>query len=197
MIPPIPCADGGNIYTTINLRCNEPSGCCADDPPCEADEVTLGGQIGTVFNNCRTVTEDGHVIVMNGSITGTLTSEAVLQCSGFSTISMKLVHLGRPSITIDGRESCPGTIHLTTQAFVGSEITITVSGEVCEWPVNLIFDDGCVQTCADGHCCPAAAACGTASEGACFRPGYTVDCGNGRACPTGSTCVDNGENCQF
>lgn len=196
LIPVTPCADGGNIYTTINLRCNEPSGCCGNDPPCEQDEMTLAGQIGTTFNSCR-FSANGHRIEIHGTIHGNLTSEAVIQCAGFATVSLKVVYVGLPSIKIDGRETCPGTINLTTQAFVGSKITVLVSGQVCDWPVSLTFDDGCVQTCDSGHCCPAGAACGTTSDGACFRPGYTVDCGNNRACPTGTTCINNGEKCQF
>jgi hypothetical protein len=196
LVPPQNCADGGNIYTTINLRCSEPSGCCANDPPCEADEVNLAGQFGTVYNSCR-IKSDGHSIVLNGSLTGNLTSEFIAQCSGLATASLKFVYVGRPSITVDGREACPGGINLTLQAFVGASITITMSGSVCEWPIQAVYDEGCLQTCADGHCCPAGAVCGTVSEGACFAPGYTVDCGGGRACPTGTTCVDGGEQCSY
>ncbi len=196
LIPPMPCDDGGDVRTTVNLRCDEPSGCCGDDPPCTRDELALDGQIGVLFNRCRFRAGEARVEIQ-GTITGTLTLDSVLECGGGSSTKLLFTQKGMPSITIDGREACPGILSLTTQAFVDSEIVLLTNGSVCGVQVALVHEEGCVLTCADGHCCPGASVCGTLSEEACFAGGYTVDCGGGVACPTGTRCVNGGTQCAY
>ncbi len=196
LIPPSNCGESGNIYTTINLTCSGPSGCCGADPPCEKDTMSIEGTGSTVFNTCTTSTAEGDRVVIDGTIYTTLTVDTAFTCSGIVSAQSKVTLTGRPSFRVNGREVCNGDIFITVTAFVGSSVYVIVSGNICDQYFYRKYDYGCSVDCGS-YCCPSGAVCATCTSGeACFAAIYPVDCCNGYACPAGTTCTSDGK-CQY
>lgn len=198
LTPPYNCPGGGNIYFTIDLNCSGPSGCCwaQPDPTCSKDSISVNGMGSTLYNSCTTTSSGGDHIVINGTLTTTITSNAEFTCAGAVTVNVTVSLTGMPSITVNGKEVCKGDIFITAKASYSSTISASVTGTVCGETINSTFNYGCAVDCPDG-CCPNGTICPTCSTGYCIYAAYPVDCCNGKSCPQGWTCVNNGNSCQL
>ncbi len=190
LTPPYNCPAGGNVYFTINLNCDWPTGCCANDPPCSKDSMAVNGMGSVIYNNCKMISEEGASVLINGTITMTLTSSAQMDCGGSVSASAKATLTGMPTISVNGRDVCRGNISITANAWYHTSIGASVSGTICGQPIFNTIDQGCANDCGD-FCCFIGNECGLCSGG-CFNAGYTVDCCNGYACQTGFSCVNVG-----
>lgn len=199
LTPPYNCPAGGNIYFTINLNCSGPSGCCAQQNPCSKDTMSINGMGSTLYNSCTIMSKGGDRVVINGTITATLTSTAEISCPSIITVNVKITLTGMPSITVNGKEVCKGDVFLTATATYSGVISTTISGTVCGQSIYNTYNYGCAVKCADGDCCPSGSYCGTCTANACFSVAYPVDCCNGYACPSGTKCVQVGgeTKCQW
>ncbi len=199
LTPPYNCPAGGNIYFTINLSCSGPSGCCAQQNLCKKDTMSINGMGSTLYNSCAIRSKAGDSVVINGTITATLTSTAEISCPSIVTVDVKITLTGMPSITVNGREVCKGDIFLTATAHYGGSIYTTISGTVCGQSIYNTYNYGCAVKCPDGSCCPNGSYCGTCTPDACFSIAYPVDCCNGYACLQGTKCVQVGgeTKCQW
>lgn len=191
LTPPYNCPGGGNIYFTINLNCSGPSGCCADQNPCSKDSMSINGMGTATYNSCTQTTSSGDHVVVNGSLTTTITSSAEITCPSIIVVNVKVSITGMPSITVNGREVCKGDVFLTATARYAGTISTTISGSVCGYDIYQTYNYGCVVECGNGSCCPGGSYCGTCTPDSCFSVAYPVDCCNGYACPAGTSCVQN------
>jgi len=199
LTPPYNCPGGGNIYFTINLSCNGPSGCCASQNPCSKDSISINGMGTTSYNSCTTVSSGGDHVVVNGSLTATITSTAEFTCDGIVTASVKVSLTGMPSITVNGKEVCKGDVFITATATVSATMSVSVSGTVCGENIYNTINYGCLVKCADNSCCYSGTYCSTCSDG-CIPVGGD-DCCNGKYCKPGwtccSSCYNGGPGCQL
>jgi hypothetical protein len=199
LTPPYNCPGGGNIYYTINLNCAGPSGCCAQQNPCSKDSMSISGMGSTLYNSCTVSSSAGDHVVINGTITTTITSTAEITCPSIITVNVKVTMTGMRSITVNGREVCKGDVFLTATAYYGRSIYTTISGTVCGYDIYQTYNYGCTVKCSNGSCCPTGSYCGTCTPDSCFSVAYPVDCCNGYACPGGTQCVQVGGDtkCQW
>lgn len=199
LTPPYNCPAGGNIYFTVNLNCTWPSDCCAQQNPCSKDTMSINGMGSANYNSCTVISSAGDHVVINGTITTTITSTATISCPSYITVDVKVSITGMPSITVNGKEVCNGDIFLTATARYDTAISTTISGSVCGQNIYQTYNYGCVVKCAGGGCCPGGSYCGTCTPDSCFSVAYPVDCCNGYACPGGTKCVQVGgeTKCQW
>jgi hypothetical protein len=195
LMPPRDCPAGGNIYFTINLGCTGPSLCCGNEPPCQEDNFSISGLGTAIYNNCTAVSENGDRVVVNGSLHIGVDSDTKLTCEGVYDSETVVRVNGIPSVRVNGREACPGTVNLEARAKYEYEAVTTVKGSACGASINEIYAEGCIVACGSGSCCPGGSYCSSSGSG-CVPNGY-VDCGNGKHCPPGSQCTADGQNCQL
>jgi len=195
LVPPYNCPGGGNIYYTINLNCTMPTGCCADNNPCSSDSMSINGQGSVIYNSCKVRSSDGDSVLINGTLTATLTSNATMVCGGAVTANAKVTITGQPTITVNGVDACHGDVFITANASYNTSISASVSGSICGQNIYETFNKGCAVSCGSNSCCSLGTVCSTCSSPGCFKAAYTVDCCNGTACPTGTRCDTANNKC--
>lgn len=196
LTPPYNCPGGGNVYYTINLNCVMPTGCCGNNPPCTQDTMSINGMGSLIYNNCKTTSSTGESVLINGTLTATLTSNATVQCGGSVVANAKVTITGMPTISVNGADVCHGDVFITANASYSTNIYASVSGTVCGHSIYETFDKGCAVTCGSGSCCALGTVCSTCSSPAtCFGAAYPVDCCNSKACPSGYRCDTANNKC--
>jgi hypothetical protein len=190
LTPPTPCAAGGNIYTTIDQSCTMPTGCCAAQSPCAADHAAVNGLGKFYYNACRPSSR----VTVDGSINWTEVMTLDVPCNGAATGTLKITWNGLPSMKVDGREVCDGTIFVTATLHIGATISGTLTGSICGHQVSRGLNFGCVVDCGGGACCGAGSYCSKCGGG-CFSSAYPNECcdGSNKACPAGLRCVGGGK----
>ena len=188
LIPPTSCPGSGNIYYTLNMNCTMPTGCCAANPPCSQDSMSISGQGSINYNSCaETITTTGDHIMINGPINMGLTSNATMQCGGAVDVDVTVTFTGTPTISVNGKDVCHGDIFITAKGHTGASSYTSVSGTICGQRLYENYNYGCAVTCADKSCCYAGTYCSKCYANACI-PAGAVDCCNGYNCPSGTKC---------
>lgn len=188
--PPTACDGGGNIYTTVDQSCTDPSGCCGNlQNRCAADHVGINGIGKFYYNGCRS----NDRVTVDGSLNWTDVLNVTVPCDGAATGSLKITWNGIPSVRVDGKEVCNGTVFVTATIQIGTTISGSISGTICGVPVSRALSFGCVVDCGGSRCCSAGTYCSKCGGG-CFSNAYPNECcdGSGKACPSGLRCLTGG-----
>ncbi len=89
-----PCEEGGEIMHEINGTFSESS--CTTDTDGEGFALTVEGSVTVTFSACQgtsTCGSDTHVVVMGGTMTGTMLSE-YNECTGVNTFEVSMASEG-------------------------------------------------------------------------------------------------------